>query len=192
MEPLGGRKPSELLAALLELCPRGHKTSIFFTHLFLERLPAELRIMLEEDDHQNPRDVAEKADSHWALHKMHLAPGAAVASVDGPSSVDGLSSLPSLASAEVSTVAAVSSHGTGRGGRGPSHGGRGSHGGQAPGVSRGGGQPQVGGQQVAHQPLAAPSLRPTDLARIQYGLCFYHFNFGDQAHNCTAPCNWGN
>ncbi len=46
MEPLGGRKPSELLASMLELCPRGHETSIFFTHLFLERLPAELRITL--------------------------------------------------------------------------------------------------------------------------------------------------
>jgi hypothetical protein len=192
MEPLGGRKPSELLAAMLELCPRGPETSIFFTHLFLERLPAELRIMLGEDDHQNPRDVAMKADSLWALHKMHLAPGAVVASVDGPSSVAGLSSSPSLASDGVSTVAVVFSRGTGHGGRGLSRGGQGSRGGRAPGVSRGGGQPQVGGQQVAHQPLAAPSLRPADLARIQHGLCFYHFNFGDQAHNCTAPCNWGN
>jgi hypothetical protein len=183
-EPLGGRKPSELLAAMLELCPRGHETSIFFTHLFLERLPAELRIMLGEDDHQNLRDVAKKADSLWALHKMHLAPGATVAAVDGTSA--------SLASPGVSTVAAVSSRGMGRGSRGPSHGGRGGRGGRAPGASRGGVQPQVGGQQVAHQPLAASSLRPADLARIQHGLCFYHFNFGKQAHNCTAPCNWGN
>jgi hypothetical protein len=63
IEPLGGRKLSELLAAMLELCPRGHETSIFFTHLFLGRLPAELRIMLGKDNHQNPRDVAKKADS---------------------------------------------------------------------------------------------------------------------------------
>jgi hypothetical protein len=55
MEPLGGRKPSELLASMLELCPRGHKTSIFFTNLFLERLPAELRITLGEDGYQNVR-----------------------------------------------------------------------------------------------------------------------------------------
>jgi hypothetical protein len=74
MEQLGGRKPSELLAAMLEICPRGHESSIFFTHLFLERLPAELRIMLGEDNHQTLRDVAKKADSLWALHKMHLAP----------------------------------------------------------------------------------------------------------------------
>ncbi len=53
MEPLGGRKPSELLASMLELCSRGHESSIFFTHLFLESLPAELLIKLGEDDHQN-------------------------------------------------------------------------------------------------------------------------------------------
>jgi hypothetical protein len=50
MVPLGGRKPSELLASL---CPRVHETSIFFTHLFLERLTAELRITLGQDFHQN-------------------------------------------------------------------------------------------------------------------------------------------
>ena len=35
MEPLGTRGPSELLAAMLEACPRGQETNIFFTHLFL-------------------------------------------------------------------------------------------------------------------------------------------------------------
>jgi hypothetical protein len=184
MEPLGGRKPSELLAAMLELCPRGHETSIFFTHLFLKRLPAELRIMLGEDDHQNPRDVAKKADSLWALHKMHLAPGASVASIDGSSSVDG-SSAPSTASTGSSAVAAVSSRGVGRGGRGPGRGGRGGCGGRPSGSAR-------GGAQAVNPPQGAPSLRPADLARIQHGLCFYHFNFGEQAHNCMAPCNWGN
>jgi hypothetical protein len=193
MEPLGGRKPSELLAAMLELCPRGHETRIFFTHLFLERLPAELRIMLGEDNHQNPRDVAKKADSLWALHKMHLCPGAVVASVDGTSTVDDLSSSPSPssgASSGPSSVAAVSSQGVGRGGRGPGRGGRGSCGGRSSGSSRGGAQ--AGGQQASSLPQAAPPLRPADLARIQHGLCFYHFNFGEQAHNCVAPCNWGN
>ncbi len=192
MEPLGGRKPSELLAAMLELCPRGHEISIFFTHLFLERLPAELRILLGEDDHQNPRDVAKKADSLWALHKMNLVPGAAVASVEGPSSVDGLFSAPPVASTGSSAVAAVSSRGAGRGGRGSGRGGRGGRGGRSSGASRGGAQPPAVGQQAGGLPQATPPLRPADLARIQHGLCFYHFNFGEQAHNCVAPCNWGN
>ena len=51
MESLGARRPSELLAAMLEACPRSQETNIFFTHLFLCRLPAELHIMLGEDDH---------------------------------------------------------------------------------------------------------------------------------------------
>jgi hypothetical protein len=33
MVPLGGRKPSELLASMLALCPGGHESSIFFTNL---------------------------------------------------------------------------------------------------------------------------------------------------------------
>ncbi len=60
MEPLGSRKPSELLDYMLELCPRGHETSIFFTYLILERLPAEIRIMLGKDDHQNVRAQARR------------------------------------------------------------------------------------------------------------------------------------
>jgi hypothetical protein len=34
--PLGGRKPSELLASMLELCPWGPEMFIFFTHLSAE------------------------------------------------------------------------------------------------------------------------------------------------------------
>jgi len=100
MEPLGGRRPSELLAAMMELCPRGQERNIFFTHLFLERLPAELRILLGEDDHQDPRPLADKADQLWALHGGKFAAVAAVEPV------------------EPAQVAAVSSRGAGRGKRG--------------------------------------------------------------------------
>jgi hypothetical protein len=171
MEPLGGRKPSELLASMLELCPRGHETSIFFTHLFLERLPAELRITLGEDDHQNVRALAKKADALWSLHGMKSSFTASVASLVD---VD-----------EPAAVAAVSSRGShrGRGGRS-----RGSRGGQA-GAGPSGGQ-QPGG--VATQSKAAASLLPREMARIQSGLCPKHFNFRDKAHSCTPPCSWGN
>ena len=88
MPPLGGRKPSELLADMLELCPRGNESNIFFTHFFLKRLPAELRIMLGEDDHQDPRQLAVKADQLWAIHggKAHTVAAvepAQVAAVNG-------------------------------------------------------------------------------------------------------------
>jgi uncharacterized membrane protein YgcG len=171
MEPLGGRKPSELLASMLELCPRGHETSIFFTHLFLERLLAELRITLGEDDHQNVRALAKKADALWSLHGMKTTFSASVASLVD---VD-----------EPAQVAAVSSRGSTRGRRG--HG----RGGGSAGSTRGGGQ-QSGGQQVPGQPTAAALLLPRELVRIQSGLCLNHFNYGDKARSCTPPCNWGN
>jgi hypothetical protein len=90
MEPFGGRKPSELLASMLELCLQGRKTSIFFTHLFPERLPAKLWIKLGEDDHQNVRALAERADKLWSLHSMRTSFSASKASlvdVDEPSHV---------------------------------------------------------------------------------------------------------
>jgi hypothetical protein len=62
MEPLGGRTPTELLAEMLELCPRGQESNIFFLFLFLQRLPRELRVLLDEDDNLTPRQLAAKAD----------------------------------------------------------------------------------------------------------------------------------
>jgi len=67
VEPLGGRKPSELLAAMLALCPKGEEQSSFFSFLFLQRLPRELRVLLAEDDHKNLRALADKADKLHAL-----------------------------------------------------------------------------------------------------------------------------
>ena len=81
MEPLGTRGPSQLLAAMLEACPCSQETNIFFTHLFLCRLPAELRIMLGEDTHQDVRNLVTKADKLWTLHGQKSS---LVASVDQP------------------------------------------------------------------------------------------------------------
>jgi hypothetical protein len=68
VEPLGGRKPSDLLATMLELCPRGHESSPFFCYLFLQRLPREIRVLLAEEDAANKRAIAEKADRYMAIH----------------------------------------------------------------------------------------------------------------------------
>jgi hypothetical protein len=57
MEPLGGRRPSEMLTAMLELCLRGEESSMFFFFFFLQRL---LREILHA--------VADKADKLVALH----------------------------------------------------------------------------------------------------------------------------
>ena len=165
MPPLGGRKPSELLAAMLDLCPRGHETSIFFTHLFLERLPAELRIMLGEDDHQDPRPLAAKADQLWALHGGKFA---TIAAVDE----DPVAASP---------VAAVSSRqpssNSSRGKKGKSGCGR---------------QSAAAGAAGAPKAAVTPSYSPKELSKMQAELCFYHWTFGDKAQKCDPPCNWGN
>ena len=57
MEPMGDKKPSQLLAAMLEICPRDEHGSKLFAALFLQRLPRELRVLLAHDDHTNLRHV---------------------------------------------------------------------------------------------------------------------------------------
>jgi hypothetical protein len=68
MEPLGRRKPSDLLAAMLELCPQNQHTSPFFFYFFLQRLPREIRVLLSEESPADIRKVAVKADRLMVLH----------------------------------------------------------------------------------------------------------------------------
>jgi hypothetical protein len=77
MPPLGSRRPSQLMAAMLELCPAGQDTSPFFTCCFLQRLPRELRILLSEADLTDLKRLTERAD---ALHS-HMRQEAAVSAV---------------------------------------------------------------------------------------------------------------
>jgi hypothetical protein len=50
LPPLVAQKPSELLAEMLRLCPRGQENNAFFNCLNLNKLPRELRILLSEAD----------------------------------------------------------------------------------------------------------------------------------------------
>ena len=62
MPALGGRRPSELLADMLEICPPGQQDNIFFAGLFLQRLPREIRVLLTHEDHSDLRHLAAHAD----------------------------------------------------------------------------------------------------------------------------------
>ena len=124
LEPLGGRKPSELLAIMLEICPRGQDTSLFFQYLFLQRLPRELRIMLAEDDHADLRKTAEKADNLWAIHAKQSHD--VVAAVEPEADSDIVAAIPSR--------------------------GNGAHGGGRSGGSRGGGRAPISNQQDVSPP----------------------------------------
>jgi|APCry1669189000_1035189.scaffolds.fasta_scaffold93070_1 hypothetical protein len=115
MDALGSRRPSELLAHMLELCPAGEEKSKFFAFIYLHRLPQELRIMLGDDDHQEVQQLAMKADRLWAIHG-HRQHGAVAAVSATASSV-----------AAVSATAARGAPGNnrrgGRGGQARSRGG---------------------------------------------------------------------
>jgi hypothetical protein len=67
MPDLGAQKPSQLLAAMLEWCPRGEEGSSFFIAAFLRRLPNELRVLLGHDDFTDLKAVSQKADALWQL-----------------------------------------------------------------------------------------------------------------------------
>lgn len=59
MEPLGARRPTDLLAEMQVLCPQGEEDCPFFRHLFMRKLPAEIRNFFIED--QAPlRTIAER------------------------------------------------------------------------------------------------------------------------------------
>ncbi len=50
LEPLGDKKPTQLLAEMMELCPQGEESNMFFLLVFLKQLPEKLHILLDEDD----------------------------------------------------------------------------------------------------------------------------------------------
>jgi hypothetical protein len=168
MDSLGGRKPSELLTEMMEMCPTGHEASPFFLFLFLQRLPKELRIMLGEDDHLDLRATAAKADKLWAVHG-HQQHGT-VAAVEPSSQFE-----PPAAS-----VAAV------RGGFIPRA--------NKSGAQRGKGRGRGGHSKAASSSLNAGAAvytpPPAALARQSAGLCFYHWSFGDKADKCEGICSW--
>jgi hypothetical protein len=80
MEPLNGRKPSELLAAMSKLKPADDKQ--YFAYFFLQRLPREVRILLSQEPVADMRALAEKADALMALHVPQQHEVAAVAPPD--------------------------------------------------------------------------------------------------------------
>jgi hypothetical protein len=69
LPPLGDRKPSVLLAEMLEFCPAGESSTAVFAFLFLQRLPCEIRVLLSDThDPADMRAIADKADRLIAMH----------------------------------------------------------------------------------------------------------------------------
>ncbi len=182
--PLGGRKPSELLNNMLELCPTGEEETEWLRANFLSRLPEKVRILLLEDE-EELRVVAARADKLVAHQggQQHVAAVSSVAETPE----------------ESATVNAVQHAGRGRGrSRGRGRGGfRTAFGRHQAGQQSS--QPQQSGQQSSQpqqsshtqqsgQQHADPS--PRQLAVSASGLCRTHFKYGDRAFTCFPPCTW--
>ena len=60
--PLGDRKPSQLLASMLSVCPSGMELQPVFQYLFLQWLPQTLRALLGEQECGDIRALAALVD----------------------------------------------------------------------------------------------------------------------------------
>ncbi len=161
LPPLGAQKPSELLAEMLRLCPRGQESSLFFTYLFLHWLPRELRVLLTDVDHNDRRLLSERADQLWAHYAKRSH--STMACLEAVSSDD-----------ESGAVAAIC-----RQGPGGKHSGGKSH-------PKKGSSVPVGGAASAKRQQQRPQRQ-----QFPNGwLCWYHHTFGDQANACRQPCAW--
>ena len=68
----GDLKPSEMMDEILSLLD-GHKTCLLAEQIFLEQLPEDIRLQIAEDNFEDPRAVALRADILW-LSKQQSAP----------------------------------------------------------------------------------------------------------------------
>jgi hypothetical protein len=69
MPALGGRKPSELMAAMLETCPRGEEKTNLFAWIFLQRLPREIRSCWPRATTRTPHDTSNGGGSVAAVQE---------------------------------------------------------------------------------------------------------------------------
>ncbi len=168
-EPLGDRRPSELLSEMLELVHPGEERTRLFAMLFLRRLPAAVRLQLTEDDHEDVRALADKADRCAAsIHRHQQLLPVFAATADDTEDNEEQSDF---------TVAAV---GSSRGGRFNQR----SRGGQSRSRGgRGGQRPQSSSSSSQQEPSQAQQAK-------QAGLCRNHFIYGEKTYNCGGNCSW--
>ena len=175
-EQLGEWPPSELLTEMLELVHPGEERTRLFAMLFLRRLPPAVRLQLTEDDHEDVRALAEKADHCAASIHRHQQTASPIFSAT-------TDNTPEVEEQEEFSVMAVG-YGRGSCGAQRSHGSQNRSG--RPG--RGGQRPQQL-QPNSTQPAAAADT-PAQLARQASGLCRSHFRYGDKAYSCGGNCTW--
>ena len=166
MPDLGDRRPSQLLAAMMEFCPEGETNTAFFRAAFLRRLPRDIRVLLVDEVRGDLKDMAVRADELFQHHRPSL-----VAAVDTAIDDEFGASLAALAvrggkSGFQKKKQESGGQGSGRGGG--SSGGGSSGGGNSSGSGGGGGGKS-------------------------YFVCDRHWKHGAKAFRCDNPksCQWG-
>lgn len=66
---IGDSKPSEIMDEILSLLD-GHKPCMLAEQIFLEQLPEDIRLQVSEDNFEDPRAVALRADILWAAKQQ--------------------------------------------------------------------------------------------------------------------------
>ena len=137
--------------------------------LFLHRLPAAVHLQLTEDDHEDIRTLADKADRCTASIHRHqqLLPMFAAATDD-------------CEDTEEQSDYTITAVGSSQGGRFNQQ----SRGGQnRPKGGSGGQGPQSSNSSSPQEPSQAQQAK-------QAGLCRNHFIYGEKTYNCGGNCSW--
>ena len=168
MPSLGDRRPSQLLATLLEFCPTGEENTAFFRSAFLHRLPNDLQVSLDGVETEDLKVLAQRADRLWLTRGTASTLGPRVAAVEAASELE----------EETSCVAAVKQQFTKK--YGNSGGNGGGNGGGTGGSNSGGHHGGHGGGQR--------DKRKSKLLSI----CRAHMRYGAEAYRCqdTQNCAW--
>ena len=90
MPSLGDRRPSQLLAAMLEFCPEGESDTSFFRASFFRRLPKEIRVLMADEVNGNLKEMAIRADELFQHHRSSVM--ATVSGGGGEEGDDGVNS----------------------------------------------------------------------------------------------------
>jgi hypothetical protein len=83
MPSLGDRRPSQMLADLLQACPQNEHASAFFRGAFIMRLPADIQIHLTNTETEDLKQLALLADRLWLSHRRPNTVSAVAAEESG-------------------------------------------------------------------------------------------------------------
>jgi hypothetical protein len=168
-EPLGGQKPSQMLASMLACCPAGMEETIIFQFLFLQRLPVTLWMLLGEQEPGDIRCLAARADRLWATHRPQ--------SNDLVANVDTVEEQP----AQIAAIQRKEPSQKKKFAR-KKFGGRLS-------VAAGGQATAASGSGSCSGSVSS-GLTHSEQARVGSGLCYFHWTHRTKANKCVVLCSW--